>query len=108
MSSNKKDQSKNATKHMDSPVEKGGFRKLIDRIVLIAGPMTPLAIAPTAYQVAVDGQTAGINLLTWGTLLFSSVIMSLYALSNKDTALTLTYIPLMLLNAVIVIAVVLN
>ena len=84
---------------------KKGFKRFIDHLVFIAGPMIPLAIAPTAYEVVVQGQQEGINLITWGTLCFTSAVMAAYGYLHKELPLILTYTPLLVLNAAIVIAV---
>jgi hypothetical protein len=78
---------------------------LIDRLVFIAGPMIPVAIAPTAYNVWINSEVAGISLLTWGTLSCTSLVMASYAFIHKEKALIMTYVPLFFLNVAIVIGV---
>ena len=87
---------------------KNSFKRVIDHLVFIAGPLIPVAIAPTAYEVVIGGNTEGINLITWGTLSFTSAVMATYACIHKDMALVLTYIPLFVLNIAIVLGVVLR
>ena len=81
---------------------------LIDRLVFIAGPLIPIAIAPTAYNVWINKEIAGVSLITWGTLTVTSFIMANYALIHKEKALILTYIPLFLLNVTVVVGVLIN
>jgi len=83
-------------------------RKLIDRLVFIAGPMIPVAIIPTAYSVWFGDAAAGIALSTWIILSCTSGVMALYALIHKDKALILTYIPLLILNVSVVVGAVIN
>ncbi len=87
---------------------KQAFKRLIDRMVFVAGPLIPIAIAPTAYEAIVKNETEGINLITWGTLTVTSAIMAIYACIHREWPLILTYIPLFVLNAVIVLGVVLK
>ena len=77
--------------------------KVFDKLVFIAGPMIPVAIAPTSYNVWVNGQTDGISMLTWCTLSATSFVMACYALLHRDKVLILTYTPLFLLNLSVVI-----
>jgi len=77
--------------------------KVFDKLVFIAGPMIPVAIAPTSYNVWVNGETGGISLITWGILSVTAFTMGCYALLHKDKVLILTYTPLFLLNLSVVI-----
>jgi hypothetical protein len=81
---------------------------LIDKLVFIAGPLIPIAVAPTAYTVWVKEEVTGISLITWGTLSFTSFIMANYAVIHKEKVLVITYIPLFLLNIFIVVGVLLK
>lgn len=76
---------------------------LIDRLVFIAGPLIPIAIVPTVYNVWVHGATDGIALPTWIILSCTSFVMANYAILHRDKLLLVTYIPLFLLNVSVVI-----
>lgn len=78
---------------------------LIDRLVFIAGPLIPIAIAPTVYTVWFKEEVSGISLITWGTLSFTSSVMASYALMHREKVLIITYIPLFILNTLVVIGV---
>jgi len=78
---------------------------LIDKLVFIAGPLTPIAIAPTAYNVWFGDAAAGTTLSTWLILSCTSFVMASYALRHHALALVLTYIPLFMLNVAVVIGV---
>lgn len=75
---------------------------IIDKLVYIAGPMIPVAIAPTAYNVWVNEEVAGVSLITWGILSVTSFIMANYAIIHREKLLLLTYVPLFLLNISVV------
>ena len=81
---------------------------LIDRLVFIAGPMIPVAIAPTAYNVWVNEQVEGVSLITWSILSVTSFIMANYAYIHREKVLMLTYTPLFLLNVSVVLGVLVN
>ena len=78
---------------------------LIDRLVFIAGPMIPIAIAPTAYDVWFSDGAEGVTLTTWMILSCTSLVMAWYAVLHKEKALVLTYIPLFFLNLSVVVGV---
>ena len=78
---------------------------LIDKLVYIAGPLTPVAIAPTAYAVWFGDAARGIELSTWVILSCTSLVMACYAVSHRARPLVLTYIPLFLLNISVVVGV---
>ncbi len=77
----------------------------VDKLVYVAGPLIPIAIAPTAYHVWANDQVQGLVLPTWSILLFTSFSMSLYAVVHKARPLVLTYVPLTLLNAAVVVGI---
>ncbi len=79
----------------------------IDHLVYIAGPMVPIAILPQVLTVWVNRETAGVPLLTWIVLSFTSVIMAAYAIKHKVKPLIITYIPLFFLNIAVVIGILL-
>jgi hypothetical protein len=81
---------------------------LIDRIVIFSGPLIPIAISFQAYDVWFRGGPEGLSLVTWSLLLFSSVTMALYALYHKATPLMITYLPLVMANLLIVIAIIMR
>lgn len=80
---------------------------IIDHLVYIAGPLIPIAIIPQALTVWVQKETAGTSIITWIILCFTSFVMACYALKHKEKPLILTYVPLFVLNVMVVIGLIL-
>ena len=79
---------------------------VVDHLVYVAGPMIPVAVAPQAYAVWVNGNVENVVLPTWVIFSFTSLAMTIYAFVHKEKPLILTYVPLLLLNVAVVVRVV--
>ncbi len=76
-----------------------------DRLVTITGPLIPIATIPQAYSIWVNGQVGGVSIITWSIFSLTSLSMAIYAIIHREKPLMLTYLPLIVLNVVVVIGI---
>lgn len=74
----------------------------IDKLVVFAGPLIPVAVFVQAYNVWWLDKVDGLSLFTWSVLLFASLTMATYALHHFVKPLMLTYVPLVLAHSLVV------
>lgn len=79
--------------------------KFIDHVIVFSGPLIPLAVFFQAHGVWIEGEVAGLSIITWSLLLFSSSTMAVYAIYHRTLPLILTYIPLVLANTAVVLGI---
>ena len=75
---------------------------LIDKVVIVTGPLVPIAVFIQAYDVWIGGKVAGLSIATWLVFLLTSATMAMYAIYHKSTPLMLNYVPLVVANAMVV------
>lgn len=83
-------------------VEQDVNLNFIDKLVIFVGPLIPVAAAIQAYDIWVTGNVEGVSLATWSLLTVTSFAMALYGIHHHEKPLILTYIPLFLVNILIV------
>lgn len=74
----------------------------LDRLTYVAGILLPASTLPQAYNICVRKEVAGVSLVTWGFYLFSSSMFAAYGLFYREKLLILTYVPFVIIEAVIV------
>lgn len=67
------------------------------------GVLLPILTIPQAYSVIIEKETAGVSLVTWSFYLLSSTLFAIFGVIHKQKLLIVTYIPFVLVEAVIVI-----
>ncbi len=77
----------------------------IDHVVVFAGPLVPIAVFFQVYELWFLDKGDGLSLITWSVLLFSSLMMAIYATYHRVLPLKLTYLPLVAANLLIVLGI---
>lgn len=80
----------------------------IDHLIIFSGPLIPLAVFIQAYNVWILDTGEGLSIITWSLLLFASSTMATYAVYHRTRPLMMTYIPLVIANALVVAGIILQ
>lgn len=67
--------------------------------------ITMVMTLPQVWTIWVDGQAAGVSLLSWGTYLLGSCLWFVHGLALKDKAIYVACIGWILLNGAVVLGV---
>jgi len=76
--------------------------EFVDRVIVFSGPLIPLAVFIQAYSVWILDKGQGLSIVTWSLMLFASSTMATYAIKHRTKPLMMTYIPLVVANALVV------
>lgn len=74
----------------------------IDKVIIFSGPLVPIAVFIQAYNVWILNKREGLSIVTWVLMLFASATLATYAIHHRTKSLMLTYIPLVVANALVV------
>ena len=80
--------------------------KSLDRLTYATGVLLPILTIPQAYEIVILNNTEGVSLITWSFYLLSSSLFALFGILHKEKLLIVTYIPFVLIEAVIVLGLV--
>lgn len=79
----------------------------LDKLTYVIGFSVPIFTLPQAYNVVV-GRVNGVSLSTWGFYLFASMLFAYFGIKHKEKLLTYMYVPMAMIEAVIVVGIVLR
>lgn len=82
--------------------------RTLDVLTYIIGPLIPLSTLPQVYNVLIAKETEGVSLITWGFYLLSSTLFAFFGIKHKEKLLIITYVPFVLIEALIVIGILIN
>lgn len=88
---------------LGGPPSSGGgwLEKVLPGLSVFTMAMT----VPQVWAVWVDGQTAGVSLLSWGAYLISALLWFFYGLGKRDRTIWVACIGWILLDAAVVVGV---
>ena len=78
------------------------LRKVMDRLVYMAGIIGPVMTMPQVIKVWSEKNASGIAVETWGAYLFLSLIWLSYGILHKEKPLIIMYSAYFLINVMIV------
>lgn len=78
--------------------------KSIDRLTTVIGICMPIVTLPQLYSVLTTTNLQGVSLITWSFYALQAGIFAIFGIKHKETPLIITYVPLFLIELVIVIA----
>jgi len=84
------------------PSDEGWLAKVLPGLSLFTMAMT----VPQVWSIWVDGETAGVSLLSWGAYLVSALLWFFYGLRKRDRTIWVACIGWVLLDAAVVLGVV--
>ena len=76
--------------------------QLLDRLTYIGGALLPLFTVPQAAQIWLEGATDGVSLTTWTAYLVVSALFVVHGLRHGQALLLVTYVPFVVIEAVII------
>lgn len=59
------------------------FTKLIDKMVMVVGIISPLTALPQIYQIVETGSAEGVSSWTWGLWIIIAIFWLLYGIAHK-------------------------
>lgn len=74
----------------------------LERVIPVLSVFTMVMTVPQVWSVWVDGETAGVSLLSWGAYLLSGVLWFFYGLQKRDKTIYVACIGWILLDAAVV------
>lgn len=89
--------------HFFSRRKTGVFENTIERLAYLAGIASPIATIPQLLQIWVTKNAEAISLVTWTSYLLIVTIMALYGVMHKEKPLIIMYVPLIIIDALIII-----
>lgn len=78
---------------------------ILDKILPVMSVFTMAMTVPQVWAVWVQGQTAGVSLLSWGAYLVAAVLWLLDGLRKRDATIWVACIGWVLLDAAVVVGV---
>jgi uncharacterized protein with PQ loop repeat len=75
---------------------------LLAKIIPVLSVFTMVMTVPQVWSVWVDGETAGVSLLSWGAYLLSGVLWFFYGLGKGDRKIYVACVGWILLDAAVV------
>ena len=80
----------------------------LEKFLRVLSVVTMLMTVPQVFSIWVDGNAAGVSLLSWGAYLFSACLWFGYGIQKHDKTIYLACIGWILLDAAIVIGVIVH
>lgn len=77
--------------------------KTVHRLVYVAGIAAPIITIPQLLKIWVDGETAGVSLFTWAAYIVIAAAFAAYGFAHKDKPLIIAYVPLFIIDVLVVI-----
>lgn len=75
----------------------------IDKITTVIGLGLPIVTLPQLYAVLTSDDISGVSVITWGYFTIQAAIFALFSIKHKEKPLVMTYIPLLVIQAGIVV-----
>jgi uncharacterized protein with PQ loop repeat len=85
------------------PADPGGSP--VEKILPFVSVATMVMTLPQIWTVWVDGQVAGVSLLSWATYLLGACLWLIHGVSRRDKSIYLACIGWILLNGAVVLGV---
>lgn len=82
--------------------------KNLDNLTTIVGICMPLVTIPQLYSVITADDLQGVSLITWSFYTLQAGIFAIFSIKHKEKPLVITYIPLFVIEACIVVALILR
>lgn len=79
-----------------------GERSLLDKVLPVMSVFTMVMTVPQVWSVWVQGQTAGVSLLSWGAYLLSACLWFFYGLQKRDKTIYVACVGWVLLDGAVV------
>lgn len=79
------------------------LKNFIDKMVYIAGIVSPLFTFPQVYKIWINKSALDVSLITWITYLFVSIIWLLYGVLHKEKPIIILNFGLTIVNFLIVL-----
>lgn len=79
---------------------------LLAKLIPVLSVFTMVMTVPQVWTVWVDGDTAGVSLLSWGAYLLSALVWFFYGLGKRDPKIWVACIGWILMDAAVVVGVV--
>lgn len=81
---------------------------LLEKILPVLSVFTMVMTVPQVWSVWVQGQTAGVSLLSWGAYLLSGCLWFVYGLRKRDKTIYVACVGWVLLDGAVVAGVLLR
>lgn len=88
--------------HQPTASRDAAAKSWLDRVLPALSVFTMAMTVPQVWSVWVDGQTAGVSLLSWGAYLLSACLWFFHGLAKRDPAIWVACIGWVLLDAAVV------
>lgn len=75
--------------------------RVVDRLVLLAGIVSPMMTLPQIYKIYSTQEAMGVSALSWGAFALLDVPWVVYGIVHRDRAITITYILWTLMNVTV-------
>lgn len=83
------------------------LRRRLDTVMLVIGPLAPLALLPQVLELYRIQDASTFSLLTWCALTATNLLWTVYGLLHREPAVLFANIGFAILNSAIVIGIVL-
>lgn len=77
-------------------------RQFVNQTIYIVGGLGVLVVLPQAYNIWVDGNIAGVSLITWVGFFVAALFWCLYGAIHRQKPIFLTNFIVMLLDGIII------
>lgn len=78
-------------------------KRIADRLVYLAGTLTPIMTLPQIYDVWVHQRVGGISIIAWSYYAIASVVWLWYGILHKEKALIILNGSMVVLNSLVAI-----
>ncbi len=76
-------------------------KRIADRLVYLAGVLTPIMTLPQVYEVLIRQNSAGISVASWSFYAIGSAIWLWYGILHKEKALIILNASMLILNGLV-------
>lgn len=84
-----------------------GWKKYLDKIILLSAVFGPLTIIPQVLKIWVDQNASGVSVISWGGFLIGAIFWMLYGVAHRQlpiiiaNSITLVFTFLIVLGAIL-------
>ena len=82
-------------------------KRIADRMVFIAGILTPIMTLPQVYDIWINGNAGGISITAWSYYAIASAVWLWYGILHKEKALIILNGSMLILNGLVALGAVL-
>ncbi len=86
---------------------RGVWLRFLDRLVLVAGVVGPVATIPQILKIYLTQDATGVSALSWGTWALFDIPWILYGLAHRERPIAITYALWFTVNALVFVGVLL-